>query len=106
MSRRRKRVPSSSKNPFPYGISAHYSYIRSLQLEGRYPLDVGVWPITAMRIGVGWGRIGNDAWPPPLDSFQGLRQEEPPGVTRHARQKGLSLRAWVPRGDADPRNFP
>src|SRR5215204_3618271 len=32
-----------------------YLHLRGLELEGRWPLDVGGWPVTIRRIEMGWG---------------------------------------------------
>jgi GNAT superfamily N-acetyltransferase len=42
-----------------------YGFVRARQLEGTYPGDrgTGVWPITACRIGWGWGSPPEKAWP-------------------------------------------
>lgn len=59
-----------------------YLYVRALQLEGRYPRDIGAWPISAKRIGVGWGLVTERFWPhgeawPPV---------EPPGADELAKR--------------------
>jgi GNAT superfamily N-acetyltransferase len=64
-------------------FSARYTFIRGRQLEGTYPGNskTGIWPITALRIGRGWGYVPHEerphddsVWPP----------VEPPGLDRLA----------------------
>ncbi len=33
----------------------HYVWLRGLELEGRWPHDVGAWPVTVRRLEMGWG---------------------------------------------------
>lgn len=78
-----ERVPSNVKQP---NFSAQYIFIRGRQLEGTYPGDAktGIWPITAHRIGRGWGYVSEEEWPhddsvwPPV---------EPPGLDQIAVRK-------------------
>ena len=55
---------ANSKKTYPLP-SPHYGYVRARQLEGTYPGDrtTGTWPITAKRIGWGWGTPPEKAWP-------------------------------------------
>lgn len=74
-----------------FRISVLYSFVRSRQLEGTFPGDpeTGVWPITAMRIGFGWGSVPEDSWPvkrprpwPP--------PPEPPGLDDLAKEHRIN----------------
>jgi hypothetical protein len=64
--------------------SVRYGFVRSRQLEGTFPGDgqTGVWPITSLRIGYGWGVVPEEMWPygsdwPPV---------EPPGLDLAAKK--------------------
>jgi GNAT superfamily N-acetyltransferase len=52
-----------------------YNYVRSRQLEGTFPdgPDKGVWIISGLRIGRGWGMPREEDWP-----FDGHRENWPP----------------------------
>jgi GNAT superfamily N-acetyltransferase len=47
-----------------YRISVRYGFVRSRQLEGTFPGDkeTGVWPITSLRVGYGWGYPPEESW--------------------------------------------
>ena len=69
----------------PVRISSLYPVVRALQLEGNWPNEGGVCPITAQRVGVGWGAIPKECWPerrgdpwPPA---------EPPGLDAIAKRR-------------------
>jgi tetratricopeptide (TPR) repeat protein len=68
-------------------FSPLYGYVRALQLEGRYPEDVGIWPISASRVLFGWGLLTLDSWPhdPSREWFEWL-QTEPPGLDLIAKK--------------------
>ncbi len=66
-----------------------YGYVRSLQLEGSYPRDVGCFAITGQRVCAGWGLIPWSAWPHDAN-HRGWPPVEPPGLD------GLALKARVP----------
>jgi hypothetical protein len=46
-------------------FSAQYPYSRGRQLEGTFPGDrwTGIWVVTVMRIGHGWGYVQERFWP-------------------------------------------
>jgi GNAT superfamily N-acetyltransferase len=50
---------------FPSRISIMYGFVRGRQLEGTFPGEpsTGVWPITALRVGFGWGSLPEELWP-------------------------------------------
>jgi GNAT superfamily N-acetyltransferase len=61
-----------------------YGFVRGRQLDGTYPGEpaTGVWPITGLRVGFGWGMLPEEAWPkggdwPPV---------EPPNVDTLAKR--------------------
>lgn len=69
-------------------FSAMYNFVRGRQLEGTFPGDrqTGIWPITQLRIGRGWGAIPEEAWkydssvwppkePPGLDAIAKLNRD-------------------------------
>jgi GNAT superfamily N-acetyltransferase len=49
----------------PPTFSAQYPYVRGRQLEGTFPGDrwTGIWVVTVMRIGHGWGSVPEQFWP-------------------------------------------
>ncbi len=60
-------------------FSATYLFVRGRQLEGTYPGDrtTGIWPITALRIGRGWGIVPDEAWKRDDSDWP---PQEPPGL--------------------------
>jgi GNAT superfamily N-acetyltransferase len=64
-----------------------YAFVRARQLEGTFPGDAltGVWPITAMRIGYGWGSLPEDAWPRGEEQLW-PPSPEPPGLDALAKK--------------------
>jgi GNAT superfamily N-acetyltransferase len=70
----------------PVCFSAQYIYVRSRQLEGTYPGDkrTGTWPITANRIGRGWGYVREEHWPYDTSVWPPI---EPPGLDNIAIKK-------------------
>ena len=56
-------------------MSRMYNYVRSRELEGTFPGNhsTGVWPITSLRIGRGWGTPTEEAWP-----YKGRAEDWPP----------------------------
>ena len=72
-------------------MSVLYSYVRSRQLEGTYPgsPETGVWPITAMRVGFGWGWILEREWPR-AQPLSWPPSAEPPGLDQLAKQHRIN----------------
>ena len=64
-------------------FSATYLFVRGRQLEGTYPGDrtTGIWPITALRIGRGWGVVPEEAWKRDGSDWP---PQEPPGLDKLA----------------------
>jgi GNAT superfamily N-acetyltransferase len=56
-------------------FSRMYGFVRSRQLEGTFPGDPkeGVWVITALRLGRGWGNVPENEWP-----YWGVAENWPP----------------------------
>ncbi len=98
MTRKRKVRASRDRTPTWTRASVMYGYVRSLQLEGRYPEDCGVWPISAMRIAFGWGFVPHDFWPPPTDGS--WPPVEPPNADKIARRNRASFYQRI-RSSAD-----
>jgi GNAT superfamily N-acetyltransferase len=67
-----------------------YGFLRSRQLEGTLPGDAktGIWPITCLRIGYGWGVIRAEDWPDPTDGGQ-WPPAEPDGLDSLAKRMRL-----------------
>jgi GNAT superfamily N-acetyltransferase len=65
-------------------FSATYLFVRGRQLEGTFPGDAqtGIWPITALRIGRGWGAIPGEAWKSDSSIWP---PDEPPGLDAMAK---------------------
>lgn len=63
-----------------------YTHVRSKQLEGTYPGDPmeGVWPVTAARVGHGWGAVLEREWPYESCS-ESWPPREPPGLDAKAK---------------------
>lgn len=74
----------------PELTSAIYSYVRSLQLEGTYPNDVGVWPISSFRVAKGWGMPPESVWPYPSGDAP-WPPAEPEGIDAVAGQHQLGF---------------
>lgn len=75
-----------------------YGYVRALQLEGRYPRDLGIHLISGMRIDVGWGNPGDAAWP--YEKFSSSwPPEEPHGLDEIARKNRLGYYYRVRNSD-------
>lgn len=68
--------------------SALYGYVRGRQLEGTFPGDkrTGCWPITAFRVGKGWGHAPEEAWPYD-DALKHWPPNEPENIDIIARRK-------------------
>jgi GNAT superfamily N-acetyltransferase len=84
-------VCGMSQNTQDTQMSVLYSYVRSRQLEGTYPgsPETGVWPITAMRVGFGWGWIFEREWS--RDQALGWPPSaEPPGLDQLAKQHRIN----------------
>jgi hypothetical protein len=64
--------------------SFHYGYVRGLQLEGRYPRDVGLAPITSMRVRMFWGNVPYRFWP--TREGDPFPPPEPPGIDDLAKR--------------------
>jgi GNAT superfamily N-acetyltransferase len=79
---------SGARGGFLDGIqfSAQYSFVRSRQLEGTFPGDAGTgtWPISALRVGQGWGWPPEEVWPYDGDAGS-WPPVEPPGVDAAAK---------------------
>ena len=45
-------------------FSPQYAYVRGRQLEGTFPGNrwTGIWVVTVMRIGHGWGSLPEQVW--------------------------------------------
>jgi GNAT superfamily N-acetyltransferase len=72
-------------------MSVLYSYVRSRQLESTFPgsPETGVWPITAMRVGFGWGWVFDSEWPRD-QPFNWPPSAEPPGLDELAKQHRIT----------------
>jgi len=70
-------------------FSPQYAYIRGRQLEGTYPGDrwTGIWPVTALRVGHGWGSVPEDRWPYDTSVWPPV---EPPGLDAIAKNYRLN----------------
>jgi GNAT superfamily N-acetyltransferase len=66
--------------------SRMYAFVRGRQLEGTFPGDActGVWPITVLRIGRGWGLPPEGVWPYNGDALA-WPPAEPPNVDAAAK---------------------
>jgi GNAT superfamily N-acetyltransferase len=62
-----------------------YGFVRGRQLDGTYPGDAGtgVWPITAFRVGFGWGMPSEEAWP---KAGEWPPSSEPPNIDSMAKR--------------------
>ena len=69
----------------PERVSTMYGFVRGRQLEGTFPGEpnTGVWPITALRIGFGWGAPAEETWPKSGGQWPPL---EPPNVDAEAKR--------------------
>lgn len=71
-------------------MSRMYNYVRARQLEGTYDSNpsTGTWPITSLRIMVGWGCPEESQWP-----YNGRAESwppvEPPGMDKAAKIRRL-----------------
>ena len=75
--------------PLPDGserVNSDYNFVRGRQLEGTYPGDAqtGVWPITALRAGCGWGNVLETDWPRTM-SRSAWPPDEPSGLDAKAK---------------------
>jgi ribosomal protein S18 acetylase RimI-like enzyme len=70
-------------------FSAQYAYIRGRQLEGTFPGDrrTGIWVVTVMRIGHGWGFVPEQFWPYDTSIWP---PAEPAGLDSIARKYRLN----------------
>jgi len=75
-------------------FSAEYVYIRGRQLEGTFPGDqwTGIWVVTAMRVGHGWGCVPEQYWPYEASVWPPI---EPSGLDSIAR--GYRLNTYYRR---------
>jgi len=73
-----------------FQLNRLYGFVRARQLEGTFPGDpeTGVWPITFMRIGYGWGFIPEEAWPHTRATWP--PNPEPPNLDHIAKQYRIS----------------
>lgn len=62
------RASAKGSRRRPPEFSAKYSWVRSLELEGSFPRDVGVWATSGARISAGWGLLREKDWPLPPDA--------------------------------------
>jgi GNAT superfamily N-acetyltransferase len=85
--RRALAAPLASGFLAPEPLSRRYGFVRSRQLEGTIPGDPqsGVWPITALRIGYGWGSVRASDWPD-AESSERWPPSEPEGLDRVAKR--------------------
>jgi GNAT superfamily N-acetyltransferase len=77
----------------------YYSYVRGLQLEGRYPQDRGLAAMTPMRTRMIWGAVPWRYWPTRSDDPP-FPPPEPPGLDAVGRRLRIDLYQRV-RGSAD-----
>jgi GNAT superfamily N-acetyltransferase len=70
---------------FPSRISTMYGFVRGRQLQGTFPGEpsAGVWPITALRIGFGWGTVPEELWPKTGGQWP---PPEPPNLDSEAKK--------------------
>ncbi len=70
-------------------LSPQFLFVRGRQLEGTYPGDrwTGIWPVTAMRVGHGWGSVPEERWPYDTSVWPPI---EPPGLDATAKDYRLS----------------
>jgi hypothetical protein len=70
-----------------YRTSARYKFVRARQLEGTFAGDkaTGTWPITANRVGYGWGDPPEESWLYGTD----WPPTEPSGIDAIAKQHRL-----------------
>jgi hypothetical protein len=68
-----------------------YIFIRSRQLESTYPGEpqLGVWPITSLRVRYGWGSVTLEDWPWEADTK--WPPDEPPGLDEVAKANRIQF---------------
>lgn len=82
--------------PLPYDFkmveigpvfSAQYAYIRGRQLEGTFPGDrwTGIWVVTVMRIGHGWGLVPEQFWPYDTSIWPPVEPPNLDSIAKHYR---------------------
>ena len=69
-------------------LSAQYAYIRGRQLEGTFPGDrwTGIWGVTVMRIGHGWGAVPEQHWPYDTSVWPPIEPEGLDSIARNYRR--------------------
>ncbi len=67
-------------------LSVLYNFVRGRQLEGTYSSDpsIGIWPITSLRIGCGWGCVPEQDWP--YSCSRNWPPKEPPNLDKNAKR--------------------
>lgn len=79
--------------------SLYYTYVRGLQLEGRYPRDFGLASMTPMRVRMIWGCVPWRYWPT-LPDDPPFPPREPHGLDEIARRRRIDFYQRV-RSSAD-----